>query len=61
MDEKWSFLKEGFYLGSCFTMRRGGRVLRSAMRMTRKRTWAAIMLRQRLRTRSKFSVAELRS
>ena len=32
---------------------------RSAMRMTRRRTWAAIMLRQRLRTRSKFSVAEL--
>ena len=65
MDEKWRVshveLLEGgaCFLGSCFTTKRPGRVFRSAMRITRKRTWAAIMLRQRLRTQSKFSVAEL--
>ena len=65
MDERWRVshveLLEGgaCFLGSCFTTKRPGRVFRSATRITRKRTWAAIMLRQRLRTQSKFSVAEL--
>ena len=46
-------------MGSCFTTKGAGRVLRSATRTVRKRSWAAIMLRQRLRMQSKFSVAEL--
>ena len=38
-----------------------GRVLRSATRIARKRSWAAIMLRRRLKTQSKCSVPELGS
>ena len=52
--------KAGYYLASCFTTKRAGHVFRSAMRMTRKRMWAAITLRRRLRTRSKCSVDELK-
>jgi hypothetical protein len=64
MDEKWrvghvELLEGGLLLGSYFTTKRAGRVFRSAMRMPRKRTWATIMLRQRLRRQSKFSLAEL--
>ena len=55
MEEKWrvshvtNCSKAGCYLGSCFTIKRGGRVYRSAMRMTRKRMWAAIVLRRRVK------------
>ena len=67
MEKKWRVshveLLEGGLLFRVRALRpeEAGRVFHSAMRMTRKRMWAAIMLRQRLRTRSKFSVAELRS
>ena len=66
MDEKWKvsrveLVEGGLLYGSCFTTKGASRVFRSAMRTTRKQMWAVTMLWQRLRTQSKFSVAELRS
>ena len=40
-------LRAGCSMGSCFTTKGAGRVLRSATRTARKRSWAAIMLRRR--------------
>jgi hypothetical protein len=62
MDEKWrvsrvELLEGGLLYGFVLYDQRAGRVLRSATRTVRKRSWAAIMLRQRLRMQSKFSVA----
>ena len=64
MDEKWrvghvELLEGGLLFGFVLYDQKGRPCVSFGYADDKKQTWAAIMLRRRLRMRSKFSLAEL--